>query len=43
MPTFPDRPRLAVKLLDERMRDYMPHYATAGSAGMDLRALLDAP
>ncbi|ATJ84231.1 dUTP diphosphatase [Halomonas beimenensis] len=43
MPTFPDRPRLAVKLLDERMRDYLPHYATAGSAGMDLRALLDEP
>ncbi|MBB3142318.1 dUTP diphosphatase [Halomonas sp. THAF12] len=43
MPTFPDRPRLAVKLLDERMRDHLPHYATQGSAGMDLRALLDAP
>ncbi|MBB3191169.1 dUTP diphosphatase [Halomonas cerina] len=43
MPTFPDRPRLAVKLLDERLRDYLPHYATAGAAGMDLRALLDAP
>ncbi len=24
MPTFPDRPRLAVKLLDERMRDHLP-------------------
>ena len=36
-------PRLAVKILDERVRDHMPHYATAGSAGMDLRALLDAP
>ncbi|MBB3233048.1 MULTISPECIES: dUTP diphosphatase [Halomonas] len=43
MPTIPDRPRLAVKLLDERLRDHLPHYATAGSAGMDLRALLDAP
>ncbi len=43
MPTPADRPRLAVKLLDERMRDYLPHYATHGSAGMDLRALLDAP
>lgn len=37
------RPRLEVKLLDERMRDYLPGYATLGSAGMDLRALLDAP
>ncbi|WP_280550094.1 MULTISPECIES: dUTP diphosphatase [unclassified Halomonas] len=43
MPTLPDRPRLAVKLLDERLRDHLPHYATQGSAGMDLRALLDAP
>lgn len=37
------RPRLECRLLDERMRDYLPTYATAGSAGMDLRALLDAP
>ncbi|WP_017431134.1 dUTP diphosphatase [Vreelandella jeotgali] len=37
------RPRLECRLLDERMRDYLPAYATAGSAGMDLRALLDAP
>lgn len=37
-------PRLEVKILDERVRDYpLPHYATQGSAGMDLRALLDAP
>ncbi len=35
------RPRLEVKLLDERLRDYLPRYATLGSAGMDLRALLD--
>ncbi|MFW3614593.1 dUTP diphosphatase [Billgrantia antri] len=37
------RPRLEVKLLDERLHDYMPRYATLGSAGMDLRALLEAP
>ncbi|MFY0989346.1 dUTP diphosphatase [Halomonas sp. C05BenzN] len=37
------KPRLAVKLLDPRLRDYLPHYATDGSAGMDLRALLDDP
>jgi dUTP pyrophosphatase len=30
-------------MLDERLRDYLPHYATNGSAGMDLRALLDEP
>ncbi|MFC0336566.1 dUTP pyrophosphatase [Kushneria avicenniae] len=39
-----DRPRLQVRILDERVREYpLPHYATSGSAGMDLRALLDAP
>ncbi|MDW7746054.1 dUTP diphosphatase [Halomonas sp.] len=43
MPATPDRPRLAVQLLDERLRDHLPHYATEGAAGMDLRALLDAP
>ncbi|MFC3284324.1 dUTP diphosphatase [Litchfieldella rifensis] len=37
-------PKLAVKILDDRVRDFpLPHYATTGSAGMDLRALLDAP
>ena len=38
------RPRLELKILDERVRDYpLPHHATPGSAGMDLRALLDTP
>lgn len=32
-----------VKILDPRMRDHMPAYATAGSAGLDLRACIDAP
>jgi dUTP pyrophosphatase len=32
-----------VKLLDPRMAEQMPAYATAGSAGLDLRACLDAP
>jgi len=36
--------RLSVKILDERVRDFpLPSYATAGSAGLDLRALLDGP
>ncbi|MFM7011180.1 MAG: dUTP diphosphatase [Betaproteobacteria bacterium] len=30
-----------VKILDARMRDQLPSYATAGSAGLDLRACLD--
>ena len=34
---------LDVKILDARMRDQLPQYATAGSAGLDLRACLDAP
>jgi dUTP pyrophosphatase len=34
---------LDVKVLDERLRECMPAYATAGSAGLDLRACLDAP
>ena len=37
------RPRLQCNVLDERLHDYLPSYATAGSAGMDLRALLDEP
>ncbi|SDN84401.1 deoxyuridine 5'-triphosphate nucleotidohydrolase [Halomonas shengliensis] len=43
MPVPATSPRLAVKLLDERLRDHLPRYASEGSAGMDLRALLDAP
>ena len=35
--------QLDVKILDARMRDTLPQYATAGSAGLDLRACLDAP
>jgi len=30
--------RLEVKILDERMRGALPHYATTGAAGLDLRA-----
>jgi dUTP pyrophosphatase len=32
-----------VRLLDPRLRDQPPHYATAGSAGLDLRACINAP
>jgi len=35
--------KLAVKILDERIRGMLPHYATAGAAGLDLRACIDAP
>jgi len=34
--------RVDVKLLDPRLRDSPPHYATAGSAGLDLRACIAA-
>jgi len=33
--------KLAVKILDERIRGMLPHYASAGAAGLDLRACLD--
>ena len=32
-----------VRILDPRMADQLPAYATPGSAGLDLRACLDAP
>ena len=35
--------KLDVKLLDARLRDMIPAYATPGSAGLDLRACLEAP
>lgn len=35
--------RIDVCLLDERLRDKLPHYATAGAAGLDLRACIAAP
>jgi dUTP pyrophosphatase len=35
--------KLEVKILDERIRGMLPHYATSGAAGLDLRACMDAP
>ncbi len=35
--------KLAVRILDARLADRMPRYATPGSAGLDLRAATDAP
>jgi dUTP pyrophosphatase len=32
-----------VRVLDARMSEHLPAYATPGSAGLDLRACLDAP
>jgi len=32
-----------LKILDPRLQDLLPAYATPGSAGLDLRACLDAP
>lgn len=34
--------KLEVKILNEKIRDQLPHYATHGSAGLDLRACIDA-
>ncbi|HCE29198.1 MAG TPA: dUTP diphosphatase [Comamonadaceae bacterium] len=35
--------KIDVKILDPRMAQQLPAYATSGSAGLDLRACLDAP
>lgn len=35
--------KVDVKILDPRVKEKMPAYATAGSAGLDLRAMLDEP
>jgi dUTP pyrophosphatase len=33
--------QLEVKILDERIRGMLPHYASAGAAGLDLRACIE--
>ena len=35
--------KVDVKILDPRVKDKLPTYATTGSAGLDLRAILDEP
>ena len=35
--------KIDVRILDARLKDNLPAYATPGSAGLDLRACLDTP
>ena len=35
--------KIDVKIIDRRIQNHLPSYATPGSAGLDLRACLDAP
>lgn len=35
--------KIDLKIMDPRMADQLPAYATLGSAGLDLRACIDAP
>ena len=37
------RPTIELKILDDRVRQHLPAYATRGSAGMDLRACIGEP
>ena len=37
-----NKPVLDVKILDSRLHDCLPAYATSGSAGLDLRAATDS-
>jgi dUTP pyrophosphatase len=32
---------ISIKIIDQKMRDFLPEYATEGSAGLDLRACID--
>lgn len=35
--------KVALKVLDQHMKDQLPAYGTPGSAGLDLRACIDGP
>jgi dUTP pyrophosphatase len=35
--------KLDVRILDARLREQLPHYATEGAAGLDLRACIETP
>ena len=35
--------RVALKIIDERVRSRLPTYGSPGAAGLDLRACIDAP
>lgn len=35
--------KIDFKVVDPRIQDHLPNYATPGSAGLDLRACLEAP
>lgn len=35
--------KMDVKILDTRLREQLPSYATPGAAGLDLRACIDSP
>ena len=37
------KPTIELKILDDRIRQHLPAYATSGSAGMDLRACIGEP
>lgn len=39
----PHRRKVAIRYLDERIRENPPHYASDGAAGLDLRAAIAAP
>jgi dUTP pyrophosphatase len=36
-------PTIDIKILDPRLHDALPQYATPGAAGLDLRACIEAP
>ncbi len=35
--------QLDIKILDDRLREQLPEYATPGAAGLDLRAAIESP